>query len=289
MTTHRWAAGRWRALTVPGAVLAVAVGLLTGVAPARAATPTVAAPVRVSATSAISSLNKSVVVGCPAGQRVYGAGGDINGGFGNVTLNSVTPNGALTQVVVTAMENGAFAGNWSVTAYAVCGAPTLNLQRIFFTGATNSDMVKTVVAGCPAGLRLYGLGGEINGGFGNVFFNSLTPSVGLTYALVTAIENGAYAGSWNVTGYAICGNPAATMVRTAVTSPTNSLNKSASAFCPAGTRVHGVGAELAGSGGNVVIDEVAPSAGLASATATGFENGPFAGNWAITSYAVCSS
>jgi hypothetical protein len=281
----------WRGMAAPAFALIVLAAVLSVVTPARAAPGTrVAAPVRVAATTAFNSITKSVLVTCPVGQRVYGAGGEITGGAGFVTLDDITPNITLTNVFVTAAENVAFAGNWSLTGYAICGINTLNLQRIQFTSINNSVSPKSVFAGCPAGLRLYGLGAELNGGQGTVFLDDLTPSAALTGVTVTAYENGPFAGNWNVTGYAICGNPAATMLRVAVTSAVNSVaSKSAIAACPAGTRVHGTGAELNGAFGAVVIDDLTPNAGLFSSTATGTENGPFAGNWSVTAYSICSS
>ena len=277
----------------PALALIMVAATLGVAAPAQADSGTqVAAPVRVAATTATNSLaTKSIVVSCAAGRRVYGAGGEITGGGGNVTLDDITPNVALTNVLVTAAENGAYAGNWSVTGYAICGVNTLNLQRIQFTSATNSLSPKSVFAGCPSGLRLYGLGAELNGAGGNVFFDDLTPNAGLTGATATGYENGAFAGNWNITGYAICGNPPATLVRRAAVSTVGSpaANTATTPACPAGTRVHGVGAELNGAFGSVVIDDLRPNAGLLTSTATGAENVAYAGNWSITSYAICSS
>lgn len=279
-----------RGIAAPALTLIMVASVLSGVVPAQAGVGArVANPVRVSATSAVNSAGKSVVVACPAGTRVYGAGAQINGGGSVVTLDDITPNLTLTNVLATAFESVAFAGNWSVTAFAVCGPNTRNLQRIQFTSVTNS-LNKTVFVGCPTGLRLYGLGAELNGAIGRVFFDDLTPNSALTGVTVTAFENGAFAGNWNVTGFAICGNPAARMLRVLASSATNSVGvKSVAAGCPAGTRVHGVGAQLDGAFGAVILDDVRPNAGVLSTTATGVERGPFAGNWRVTAFAICSS
>lgn len=279
-----------RGIAAPTLTLIMVAVALGTVVPARGDTGVrVANPVRVSATSAFNSVNKSVSVACPAGSRVYGTGAEINGGGGVVVLDDIVPNLALTSVHVTAYESVAFAGNWSVTVYAVCGVNTLNLQRIQFTSATNS-LSKTVFVGCPSGLRLYGLGAELNGAIGRVFLDDLTPNSALTGVTVTAFENGAFAGNWNVTGYAICGNRAATMVRVAASSLSNSVGaKTVTASCPAGTRVHGVGAQLDGAFGAVLLDDLRPNTGLLSGTATAVERGPYAGNWSVTVFVICSS
>ncbi|GAB3800058.1 hypothetical protein [Micromonospora zhanjiangensis] len=282
---------RWRRTGPATIALALAATVLSGVAPARADVGAqVAAPFRVAASTGFSSVNKSVAVACPVGRQVYGTGAEITGANGAVMIDDLVPNVTLTSVFATAVEVGAFAGNWQLTVYAVCGLPTLNLQRVFFTSATNSVNSKSVFAGCPTGLRLYGLGASINGGTGIVVLDDLIPNVGLTGATVTGTERVAFAGVWNVTGYAICGNPAATMTRVAVNTATNSLSpKTTIATCPAGTRVHGTGAEITGALGAVVVDDLTPVLNLTSVIVTGAENTAFAGNWFITAYAICSS
>ena len=76
---------------------------------------------RVAATSPNDSLNKSVTVTCPAGKRVLGTGSELFGATGRVTVDETIPNVALTSVLATGFEDGAFAGNWTITAYAICG------------------------------------------------------------------------------------------------------------------------------------------------------------------------
>lgn len=283
-----------RGITAPALILITVTAAVGAAAPAQAHAPAdvgaqVANPVRVSAVSAVNSSSKSVVAACPPGTRVYGAGAEINGGGGVVTLDDLTPNVSLTNVLVTAFESVAFAGNWSVTAYATCGVDTRNLQRIQFTSATDS-LNKTVFVGCPSGLRLYGLGAELNGALGRVLLDDLTPNPTLTGVTVAAFENGAFAGNWSVTGFAICGNPATAMARIAATSVvSSSTTKAATASCPTATRVHGVGAQLNGAFGAVLIDDLRPNSGLLSATTTAAERGAFAGNWSVTTFAICSS
>ncbi|WP_405064521.1 hypothetical protein OG474_23475 [Kribbella sp. NBC_01505] len=80
---------------------------------------------RVSATSVSDSTNyKSVTATCPAGKKVVGTGHEITGAQGQVYLDDVAPNPALTSVRVDAWEDqDGTAGNWSITAYAVCATP----------------------------------------------------------------------------------------------------------------------------------------------------------------------
>lgn len=86
------------------------------------ASPAAALSVRQEATtSPLTSQSKSVTVPCPAGTRVTGAGGRIDGAAGQVVLDDVRPSADLTSVTVNALEDetGTTAG-WTVTAIAMC-------------------------------------------------------------------------------------------------------------------------------------------------------------------------
>lgn len=274
------------------AAIALAVSA-TGVAVAAVAAPAhaVAAPSIESASTANDGTSpKSISVSCPAGTRVYGVAAQISGAQGAATLDDLTPNVGLTSVFITAYENGD-PGDWRLIGRAYCGSPTANIQRVTVASASNSTSPKSVSVTCPAGLRLYGLGGELTGAVGNVFFDDLTPNAGLTSAFITAYENGAYASNWSLSGYAICANPAATMLRVSATTTSDSVSpKEASAPCPSGTRVHGVGAELTGAVGNVVIDGFGPIGGTTlHGSVDAYEHGEFSGNWSATAYGICAS
>jgi len=280
-----------RGIVVPALTLAMVAAALGVMAPAQADSGTARVPglVRVGNTSPNNSVGKSVTVNCPGATRVYGSGASINGGGGAVVIDRITPNLTLTSVQVTAFEAIPFPGNWSITAYAICGAATLNLQRIHFTSATNSQN-KSVVASCPAGLRLYGTGAELNGALGRVSITGIIPNPGLTAVTVNAVENGPFAGNWSVTGYAICANPSRIMTRAAASSAINSVAvKSASATCPFGTRVHGVGGQVDFGLGNVHLTDLLPGPFLGASITTAQERGLFFGNWRVTSYVICAS
>ena len=77
---------------------------------------------RIAATSATDSVSpKSVTAACPAGQRVIGTGHELTNSRGQVLLDDVVPNAALTSVRVEAVEDQDGTTNpWSVTAYAIC-------------------------------------------------------------------------------------------------------------------------------------------------------------------------
>ena len=81
---------------------------------------------RVSGTSEFHSEGevKAVSARCPAGKNLLGTGAEMPGGGGQVVLDDVLPNALLTSVLATAVEDqNGFAGDWRVTAYAICANP----------------------------------------------------------------------------------------------------------------------------------------------------------------------
>jgi hypothetical protein len=249
---------------------------------------------RVAATSATNSTNKSFPVSCPAGKKLLGAGGEITGGAGQVVLNTVRPNSGLSSANAAGLEDGdGFAGNWSVTAYAVCANPPSGLQRVTDTSASDSTD-KTVPANCPLGTRPLGIGGEVTNGAGQVSMDLLPGTVGddLVGANARAFEDeSGYAGNWSVTAYAICGAVSRRVVGTSLTNSTNP--KTARVGCPDGLRTTGVGGDINGGAGQVALDKVAPNDLFnppMGAIARGSEDETlFGGNWFVRSHAICAT
>src|SRR5437016_5332521 len=104
-----------------------------------AAAPASAAPSRVvSATSATdSTARKSATASCPAGTRLYGGGGTINGGAGRVALTGLRPVpgvkgvvGRTDSFVATAEAVPGATLTWSVSAFAICGPGLANLTLV---------------------------------------------------------------------------------------------------------------------------------------------------------------
>ena len=71
------------------------------------------------------------------------------------------------------------------------------------------------------------------------------------------------------------------------TSDWNSNNKGAEATCPTGTHVLGAGAWVGGESGDIVIDEVIPSADKVKVF--GVEGNSTRNSWTITAWAVCGT
>ena len=167
----------------------------------------------VAATSVPASVNaRSVTVSCPAGKRVLGAFGGVTGGFGQVVLDDLRPAADLRSVTVTGIEDqDGFAGNWAVTARAVCALALPGLQLITTTSPVDSAEHKELTMSCPAGTEVHSIGAEITRGAGQVRLDAMIPQFGFqTHVLIGAIEDeDGHADRWSVTGHVICaaGNP----------------------------------------------------------------------------------
>jgi hypothetical protein len=116
---------------------------------------------RVSAASpAGPERTKSVTVGCPGDTTPFSGGGAIeyvSGDDGGVALTGIVPNVATRTVSVTATASPGHVGDWAVRGYAVCA------------GGYGRDTVTekgfgSVVAACPPGELLFGLGFRTTGG-----------------------------------------------------------------------------------------------------------------------------
>ncbi|MFV2113557.1 hypothetical protein ACFHW0_14615 [Micromonospora sp. LOL_025] len=280
--------------------LAVAVVVVVPAAPASAAVPGL---VRIAVTSASNSTDfRSVTATCPVGKVLTGTGYELNGATGEAVVDDLRPNGgpatAPTAVTVGAYEAEAFAGNWSLTAYAICANPVAGLVRVSAAGASNSNDFRSVTAACPVGKVLTGTGYELNGIMGEGVVDDFRPNGGPaaapTSVFVGAYEADAFAGNWSATAYAICANPLAGLVRTSAVSPSDSNDfHSVAAACPIGKVLTGAGYELNGIMGEGVVDDFRPNGGPAAAPATvtsgAYEEDTFTGNWTNTAYAICAT
>jgi hypothetical protein len=142
-------------------------------------------------------------VTCPTQKHVIGVGGRINNGQGDVILDYVVPNAALTSVTVRGTPiPGVFPVGWSVTAFAVC-ADVAAPQRVSFASGFGAAASKSVSMSCPAGTGLYSTGAQISPGSGNVFLD-------LVHAVTThsfgarASARAGFGGAWTLFTYGIC-------------------------------------------------------------------------------------
>lgn len=282
----RYRKGARDAIALASVAGAVIVALVTATA-ASAAVPGLE---RVLRTSEFNSTNVKVNgAPCPDGKRLLGGGGDITGGLGEVELDRLRPGLFGITAIAVEDEDGTDA-NWFVRTYSICADPLAGLQIVQADGPSNSNN-KHMTAVCPAGKRLVGAGGEIIGEESHVVMNDLIPDPELTKVTVRGLENqNGTADDWFIRAHAVCANPLPGLELVTGASALNSNAKSAVATCPAGKRVLGAGAEIKQDAGQVVLDDLTPSAGLTSVTVTGREDQDgIAADWRARAYAICAT
>ena len=176
----------------------------------------------------MTSAAKGLTATCPAGTRVIGAGGDTTGANGEVLLDVMRPNAALTSVILHANEDedGAAAA-WYLQAFIICAVAPVGLQLVTATSAASSAD-KAVTAPCPGGKRLLGSGAEIVGAPSQVLLDGQVPNPGLTAVTVNALEDETgTSATWSIKAYAICADLIAGLQRVAVTGATNTSHTQA--------------------------------------------------------------
>jgi hypothetical protein len=243
--------------------------------------------------SPTNSSNKSAAFGChsaPPGDRLFGLGGELTGGNGQVLIDDLRPDSALLGFTGQGVEDGnGTANNWSLTVYAVCGSGLPGLERVS-AGSTLDSSNKSVTATCPAGKKVVGSGFDTNAGNGQVVIDDVRPDAALSGVTVQGLEIGSdFTNPWGITAYAVCATPPAGLERVASSSPLTSSTKSVTATCPAGKNLIGLGSDINAGVGKVGLDDIIPDAGLTQVTVTG--NELESGNpnvWSVTAYAICA-
>ena len=143
-----------------------------------------------------------------------------------------------------------------------------------------------------------GYGGRIDNGAGQVhlteLFDFFGPPVGVTFLRAREDVDG-YVGSWGLTPFAVCVDApaAAGFVDAAASSVVSSTDKSVTATCPSGTRVHSAGGAV-GSGlgqlanSSLIIDRITidPSLTKVTVRAAEDENGT-SESWQVRALALC--
>jgi hypothetical protein len=243
---------------------------------------------RVAATSPLNSANKGVTVTCPAGKQVLGTGADLNTLNGQVVLDDVRPNAALTSVTANAHEDETGnTANWSVTAYAVCANSIAGLQRVSEPSPLDSSVPKILFTGCPGGKVLTGVGADLNTLNGQVQLSAINFG-GAENILLEALEDETgNSASWSVTSYLVCAPGAR---RESFTTFADSDPKNANTTCAtAGQQVTGLGGVVLNGNSEVLMERFRPDPPNNANVAAFEDDGGFAGDWQLSSNAVCAT
>jgi hypothetical protein len=264
----------------------ILLGLAAGAQPAAAMFTGVE---EIAETSSPSSANKGATATCPAGKLVMGGGAEVSPPDGRVLISAIRPSTTLTSVYVTAYEDEAgTAGDWTVTAYAICAPAPAGLQLVKATSASSS-VSKSATAACPTGKKVLGAGGEVAGARGQLLINAVTPSSDLANVRVSAFEDetGTTA-TWTVTAYAICGSPAQPVVRrNRVSGFSSGSPRSISRPCEAGEVAVGMGGAANGAGNQLVLQAITPT--IEPTVVAAEDRTGYAGTWTPEAFAICGA
>jgi hypothetical protein len=147
---------------------------------------------------------------------------------------------------------------------------------------------KEALASCPRGTRILGGGGYVQGGGRQVHLTRLQALGSSDRYAAGAQENGAYAGSWRVYAYGICGRAPAGLEYVSFSSPRDSdPHKQVRAMCSAGKRVVSAGARVYGGTGDVVLLRFQPGQDQVEVEAVEDEAGSSA-DWMVWAHGVCA-
>lgn len=285
-----------RSTNLPGRPTGLLVALtLVALCAMTASTASAAVPgvERIVATSLSNSDDKGVTAECPDGKVLLGGGGEISGGLGEVLMDDMAPVPFEKKFTVYGYEDQDggvdYTPNWTVTAYAICSSPLSGLERRVSTSDTDSSDKSATVQCSSFNKILLSSSGKITGGLGEVGMEDINPLAFLGTS-VMAREEDPYSPDWTTTAHAICADPGGLGLGAQVrvqsvrdSSPPNS----ATARCPLGQVLVGVGGRLIDPTGEAVMDDIRPSADLSEVTVTAYETDPYLDSWHVEAVANC--
>lgn len=295
---------RRRTPLVAGVATALLCALAAVAVPAPVAAALPGAAVRSQQSRPFSSEPTRVVAAyCPAGTRVTGGGGRVDGHPDHVVVTRMRPvhTNNLDRFEVAASEDETGTSlQWTVTAIALCASPVDGMEIVSETRPGNDTVNSYAHVTCPAGKLPIGGGGQITGGKGQVHLGYLRDQYSHSTLARGMEDTTGFAGDWTVTAYAVCVPfPPPGSVRTVAahhevdSQNPREVTAEVTAACPAGMTVTGVYGMSFGNGDrNAVVQSVAPAAlpgGVPGdeATVVARENNEIAGTWSVTAMASC--
>jgi hypothetical protein len=274
-----------------GRIAVLAATAIIGVTATATAAHAVAGIEYVTMASATDSTSpKSLTVYCPAGKAAINGGAYVTGAVGSVRLREIAPATlmGLTWVRVVAEEDpDGYAGTWRVNATAVCVTPPAGLQYVRASATDPGSAWATAACGTK---RIIG-GGYTSSPTSRALAAGIELDQNRAYVSVEPSSVPPVVQPVTGTAVAVCANTILPRQRlVSVESAMNSTNgKSATAACPAGLTVIGVGGDLYGWRHNLVQDDRTISPTANAVTVTGYEDQfGSADAWAVEAFALCA-
>ena len=251
----------------------------------------VAGLVRAATTSAPGSPPSVVArAPCPAGKSLLSTAGTINSPNGQIVLDATFPDSNLTEAGFAAFEDETGnAGDWSLTAYAICAAAAKREAVSSPRESTASTVIYS--ANCPAGRKATGFGAEITGALGQAWVRFAAPlDAGFGYSAGIASDATGVASPFEYAVYGICVTPIDGLRVISESSNTDSTeSRTVGATCPAGTRLVG-GAALMPVSAHLVLRGFRPDPSLTHVTASAQEGrSGYDDDWTLIARAVCAT
>jgi hypothetical protein len=242
---------------------------------------------RVSESSALDSSSPKILFpSCPGGKVVTGLGADLDTLNGQVQLSSITFGGENILLEAREDETGNSAA-WRTTAYLIC-APAA--RREFFTTFADSDPKNANTTCETPGQQVTGLGGVVLNGNSEVLMERFRPDPPNNANVAAFEDDGGFSGLWQLSSNAVCSTPLPGQEIVAnATAEVAGASKIISVSCPSGKRVVGAAGEIFNGLGQVLLDDVRPSADLTTVTVTaGVDETGTTRTWSLTARAICA-
>lgn len=276
--------GRARIAT---ALAAIAVAGVSFTSPA-AADP--AGIVRVGATSALNSLDKTLTAYCPPGTVVTGGGGYLTAPGaahqGLVSLDRLEPLNSGVGFTAGMKEVAAHPENWQLSTDAICAAQPPGWDVISHTEATN---VQVATADCGS-RNVIGVGGRIDFGYGDVVLDYVVPTADFKRVVVRGTPvAGKNPTGWRVTAFAVCANVSNLQMLTPNVPLSSTERKTLSATCPTGMGLYSAGAAVSPGSGQVFLSTVHPYSVHSFSAAADEDDDGYTLSWALLGYGICGS
>ena len=233
---------------------------------------------------------------CPIGTRLAGGGGQASAG--PVRLAT-----AIADLGNDRLWSAAAVGNGntstSMTAIGICASGMSGYQTVLAEQIPPAgSLVAAATAVCPAGKRVIGGGGSNAGQPWSLLDGIwISPDLSMVYARTMRTPGAPPDSAPYVVAVAICIDPVPGQQRVmAATQDSIGTAKSVSVNCPSGTRLHGLGGMLGGSGGQIGLESLRPMPsrfglplGGATVTARVLAGSNYQGAWRAEVYGVCAN